>query len=482
MTIKDAIKLAGMIERGHGMDPELAIFLLSELDGMIQSDIMLYAPEEIVSYDNQEQELVLKKPHDGVYVSFLVAMIRQCQEEFEGYNNAQAIVNEKLEAFREWYVAHYAPAETASREYTGGTSADAFGFAYLTAYGLAVKHGYQGTEEQWLESLIGPPGEAARMRYDEDREVIQWGVGDTWYDMFPLSALRDPAVDDIVNKVQAAVDTARGHAHDAGVSSGEARAAATAAANSATAAAQSAQKASSAANAVGSAVAAAREQADRAEAAADRAEEAMGGVASTEYVDAELAKVWEEIHYTPIKISNFRRTPTTVALGTVLDSVTVAWTLNKEPTTQKLNGTILVSSARSVDYPGPFAETTELTLTVTDERAAADTVSAKVYFYNHVYYGVRAGREMPLNAELHGMPSKLQNILGLTINANAGAGEYVLYACPSRLGTPEFWANGFQGGFEKLGSFLHANAEGYVESYDVWLSNAAGLNITITVK
>ena len=24
---------------------------------------------------------------------------------------------------------------------------------YLTAYGIAVKHGYTGTEEQWLESL-----------------------------------------------------------------------------------------------------------------------------------------------------------------------------------------------------------------------------------------------------------------------------------------------------------------------------------------
>ena len=29
---------------------------------------------------------------------------------------------------------------------------------YLTAYGLAVKHGYTGTEEQWLKSLKGEPG------------------------------------------------------------------------------------------------------------------------------------------------------------------------------------------------------------------------------------------------------------------------------------------------------------------------------------
>jgi len=30
---------------------------------------------------------------------------------------------------------------------------------YITAYGLAVKHGFQGTEEQWLKSLKGEPGQ-----------------------------------------------------------------------------------------------------------------------------------------------------------------------------------------------------------------------------------------------------------------------------------------------------------------------------------
>lgn len=29
---------------------------------------------------------------------------------------------------------------------------------YITAYGLAVKHGFRGTEEQWLKSLKGDPG------------------------------------------------------------------------------------------------------------------------------------------------------------------------------------------------------------------------------------------------------------------------------------------------------------------------------------
>lgn len=30
---------------------------------------------------------------------------------------------------------------------------------YLSAYAIAVKHGYKGSETQWLESLVGPQGE-----------------------------------------------------------------------------------------------------------------------------------------------------------------------------------------------------------------------------------------------------------------------------------------------------------------------------------
>ena len=29
---------------------------------------------------------------------------------------------------------------------------------YLTAYGLAVKRGFQGTEDEYLASLVGPTG------------------------------------------------------------------------------------------------------------------------------------------------------------------------------------------------------------------------------------------------------------------------------------------------------------------------------------
>ena len=244
MKIKEAIEMANLMESGNVMPAELAILFLSELDGMIQSDIMLHAPEEIVSYTNEEQELLLRPPHDKLYVHYLVMMIRNQQQEYEGYQNSQVSVDDKLKTFRRWYVQHYRPADTGTRSYGSGTSADAFGFAYISAYGIAVKQGYQGTEEEWLESLHGQRGDdgaPARMRYDADREMIQWGIGEGWYDMFSLQELRDPTVAAFLEQAEAAAGRAEAAAAEAAGSAGAAGEAATAAQQSATAAERIAQ-------------------------------------------------------------------------------------------------------------------------------------------------------------------------------------------------------------------------------------------------
>jgi hypothetical protein len=214
LKISEAIHLAGLVEKGNVMEEELAILWLGELDGMIQTDIMLCSPEDVVSYTSTDNELLLKPPHDRIYVHYLVMMIRQQQQEYEGYNNAQAIVEEKLSTFRRWYVQHYRPADSLS---DNGAVSDpgTWGFAYITAYGLAVQQGYRGTLEEWLESLKGETGEAARMRYNEERETVQWGTGEQWYDLFTLRELRDPAVDAIIAQATAAAESAAGSAQAA---------------------------------------------------------------------------------------------------------------------------------------------------------------------------------------------------------------------------------------------------------------------------
>lgn len=48
---------------------------------------------------------------------------------------------------------------------------------YLTAYGLAVKHGYRGTEEQWLADLKHPVGAIYLSVENTDPNIL---FGGTW--------------------------------------------------------------------------------------------------------------------------------------------------------------------------------------------------------------------------------------------------------------------------------------------------------------
>ena len=241
----------------------------------------------------------------------------------------------------------------------------------------------------------------------------------------------------------------------------------------------SAKEAETAKNTVVSLASHADDAARRAEEAAERAEGLTGGCATREDVE----EIWAEIRYVPIAISNFRHSAGTVELGTVLESVGLSWVLNKDPAQQSLNGVLIPSTARAVTAPGPFDKTTKFSLAVTDERGAPDTASTTVYFYNAVYYGTHTGTAMPTDEQLRALPKNLQSGKGLDLKGNAGVGQYLIYACPTSYGTPEFWYNGIQGGFYKLGTMLHTNASGHKENYDIWLSGADELGTrTITVK
>lgn len=59
---------------------------------------------------------------------------------------------------------------------------------YLSAYGLAVKRGYPGTEEEWLDSLHGANVE---MRYENGE--LQWkhDTSEEWHTLEEFTALRE---------------------------------------------------------------------------------------------------------------------------------------------------------------------------------------------------------------------------------------------------------------------------------------------------
>lgn len=195
-----------------------------------------------------------------------------------------------------------------------------------------------------------------------------------------------------------------------------------------------------------------------------------------------LSKDIADLKYIPIDITNLSNNAGTVEMGTVVNTVNLTWTLNKEPESQKLDGTAVDVSARSKMLEDLAIGTNKtFSLEVTDERGAKDNASTSISFVNGVYYGVcRADDECTSEAIL-ALTRKLQSSRGITFTVNAGAEQHIVFAMPSRYGTPTFNVGGFDGGFSKVTTFNFTNASGYTESYDVWVSDNSGLGDT-TVK
>lgn len=207
------------------------------------------------------------------------------------------------------------------------------------------------------------------------------------------------------------------------------------------------------------------------------------GIVDERYVQEQLAELKADLEYEPIAITEISMEPSVAQMGAVIENPTVTWTVSREPVEQSVGGVNVDPTVRAYVMERSFSRNTPVTLLAVDERGAVATKTTGISFYNTVYYTDHwTGQVPPTDAQLLEMTSRLQAGRDVVIEAKAGDDEYVLYACPHRMGTPEFWANGFQGGFNWRGVSAHVNACGYREEYDIWVSSAAGLNLTITVK
>jgi hypothetical protein len=170
-------------------------------------------------------------------------------------------------------------------------------------------------------------------------------------------------------------------------------------------------------------------------------------------------------------------------MGSTVKSVTISWAINKEPVSQTVNGKTVDASARSTVVTGSFTQDTTFALSVTDEKDATDSASTKITFLNGVYYGVLdTGTDISdPSAVILSLTRKLQSSKAISFTVTAGDSESIVYALPTRYGTPSFTVGGFEGGFSKVGAVDFTNASGYTESYDVWVSDNVGLGST-TVK
>lgn len=202
------------------------------------------------------------------------------------------------------------------------------------------------------------------------------------------------------------------------------------------------------------------------------------------YGDTTVAAVLDDLLYTAIQITSFTNNVNTVEMGSTVDTVVLNWNYNKTPEELTLDGQGIDASlkTKTIESAGIKANKT-YTLKAVDERDAEATKTTAITFLNGVYWGVGADQSSFDSAFILGLTKGLQSSKVKTFTVNAGASQHIYYAIPTRYGTPAFKVGGFEGGFAKAATIDFTNASGYMESYDVYKSDNAGLgNTTVEVK
>lgn len=80
--------------------------LLNECEAMVQRELLLTVPDEIIQYDfpdDRDTELILPRPYDALYVTYIIMMIQYEQEEYNAYNNSNAMFMSQYSSAKAYY-------------------------------------------------------------------------------------------------------------------------------------------------------------------------------------------------------------------------------------------------------------------------------------------------------------------------------------------------------------------------------------------
>lgn len=217
-------------------------------------------------------------------------------------------------------------------------------------------------------------------------------------------------------------------------------------------------------------------------------QEAGKGLSANDFTD-EYKQMIDDLSYVKIAINSLTATNSSNEIGSTVAATDVAWTLNKEPKTQKIKFSseaeeTLETSDRSKSYTGKnITSNSIIKLTVTDERDTSVSKQVTIQFQPKVYYGVSADPNALDSPAINALTGVLASSKARTFSADAGEGEHIVYIIPSSFGTPTFNVGGFDGGFKKTKTIEHTNASGYKQNYDIWQSVQPSLGSTsVTVK
>lgn len=165
MLISEAISLAEH-RTGQVVEQALQLRWLSTLDGQIALEF--YGADAWTAYgtDDLGCELLIPLPWDIAYSYYISALTYHTNGEYDRYANEWALFENELEKFKRFVRRTNDPVckclicgRNGGTDVTIPTGCNHGRMWYLSAYALACKHGFSGTPEEWLDSLVGPKGE-----------------------------------------------------------------------------------------------------------------------------------------------------------------------------------------------------------------------------------------------------------------------------------------------------------------------------------
>lgn len=118
-TVKSVIDQVDNI-KPNAFSDETKTSWLNEVEGMVQTEVFLWASGQIITYDystHKNTEMLVKPPHDKLYWAYLAAMIDFANGEYNKYQNTMQLFNSYYGEFTRWFARNYRPADTHGEVY-----------------------------------------------------------------------------------------------------------------------------------------------------------------------------------------------------------------------------------------------------------------------------------------------------------------------------------------------------------------------------
>lgn len=112
MKLGEAIRLA-RLQKDVRVPDDVLIQWVNEVEGKIQSDIMLVNIHDIMTYTRADYDttMLVRPPHDKLYISYLLAQIDLYNADYERYAYSKGVYDSDYADFAKWFMTAYRPAD-----------------------------------------------------------------------------------------------------------------------------------------------------------------------------------------------------------------------------------------------------------------------------------------------------------------------------------------------------------------------------------